>query len=1754
MPEPTKQQSNPFSTGGGGVNFETRVQAAFTVLMLSGRLAPCLPPFPIVKIKLQGHYAGFNTDDFIVFSKQPETQKEARLLAQIKHDISITARDTTFAEVIQSTWNDFNNESFNLNIDALALITGPLSATDINDVRPILEWARHAENEAEFFTKINTANFSSDAKRKKLEVFKTHLKAANGETDVSDKQLWEFLKVFHLIGYDLDTESGSTLSLLHSLIAQYTNESAASLWARIVDAVQISNQNAGTITLETLPEDIRTAFNTVSSSSWASDITKLKEHGNYILGGIKTTVGGVHIEQSDIFSELLSLTETSSFVFVSGERGSGKSSLIREFSNHISKNSPTFCLRTEDLDQSHLDNVFSAMGLRSSLSDMEAGFALMPKKYLIIESLEKLLELEKTTAFTDLLQLLNKHQSWTVIATGRDYAYQQITFNYLQPFGVNFKSLTLNGFSDDQVQNLCERLEPLQRISDNPNLKPLLKSPFFADLACRVLQTGTEFTSQDGEKEFRVAVWRNVIAKEQERANGMPPKRKQTFINIAVSRAKQMVYGVPETEFDGDAVLKLEEDNLVRRDSTNSLVSPSHDVLEDWALDQYIEDAYLRYSGRTQDFLDAIGHEPAINRAFRLWLHQKLRYGENVDDFVRSVLTSQNIQSYWQDETIAAIFQGDNPDEFLGSLKNQLFLDNGKLLKRFCFILRIACQTPDQTFTSKLKQNNDRSLVDSLLLKPYGQGWRAMICFLYKNRDYLFEGLTPHVTAVLNDWSSLLNLNEDLPLPAREAGLLALHLLSPLKESYRDDGDRNKLLSIIIKTIPAIQEEFSSLLKTDVFAEQADDFADQEEVLSSDVDVDKELEEHLRSEGISLEELLQPIAVDDSDDDYRQSRRPHYVEEFCKMAFQGVEAAFFCKYDPDTLIKLARFEWLIRRPRKGHSYRYSSAIGVNHYFRLHEYRYEFSPASGAKGPFQYLLRFHPRKGLDFILNLLNIAVEEYAYSDLDAPDRYSSTQRDPSKPVFEPLTIQLNDGTKIQQHYSGRLWAAYRGHSVTPYLLQSALMALENWLIVYAEYFESDQLEWLFDYILRNSNSVMPTAVLASVATGFPAKVGKSALPLLRTAELYHMDRSRIIHERGGNEIDWHRSSFDVLSKLYSEERRNAALRPWRTEHLETLIVRLQFSEYRNEALAAIDLLRASEPQDETTRFLLYRIDSRGWKPVEDKENNRIIFEPQDLEPDLKDIQQQAQEELLIQNRFSALYVWSRKTFENEPLETEYYATWHEALAEIKELFEELQSGAVGDLAAMYFGAVVTAAAVFIRDYSSELNEEDVLWCVQLIIQAVTANADSDNSTAIADATDHDGASAAASVLPILLDFVHGEQEKFPVKNLIAIALTHVNENVRHKAAEGIRNYLWQRDSEFAQKCIIGALEYARFEQDQDNQLVKRRIHSLEGADKEAEITKLQERKDEFRERFANSEISDERETITLQVYSHWYLLSPCLMMPDGSRESSHIQLLSNMLVLFFEAEQQEHTHSSERDKNLEIHYEIRLAFTERFAKHIFCLQDSNFQPYLEYLITGCDMAPEFIDYLALQVAVIAERANKKEVYWQLWKELSQKLQELAIGLATSESRSRHQDSRRKLIRSMLHADTPWQKVDYENHDIVLGKELLLEFATNAGNNLDVFEALASLMYHFRSIFFQPGIHILSRHQREQGGTRLFSGRNTAFYLERAIQYFLQVDQVGPLSRNLHEACLVLLNAIVETASSRAYYLREHLVRSRRIL
>jgi hypothetical protein len=781
-----------------------------------------------------------------------------------------------------------------------------------------------------------------------------------------------------------------------------------------------------------------------------------------------------------------------------------------------------------------------------------------------------------------------------------------------------------------------------------------------------------------------------------------------------------------------------------------------------------------------------------------------------------------------------------------------------------------------------------------------------------------------------------------------------------------------------------------------------------------------------------------------------------------------------------------------------------------------------------------------------------------ASSGLDSPNRYSATSVAERVGSAHELEIRLDDAL-VKQYYSGRLWVGYRGHSVLPYLLQSALMALENWLISFAECAESQKnLEWAFDYIIRKSNSVMPTAVLASVATGFPNKLGRAALPLLRTPELYNLDMARIVHERGGNEINWFKSGFqrDPLAEIYAEERRVAALRPWRKEHLETLIIRLQFSDLREKALTVIDELRSKTPEDEVWRFRFHRIDGRKWQAESDEENAQITLKPE-LEADLQEIQQHTQQQTELLGRFSTLLLWADTILSRETPEREYYADWRAALTEVKHLLPTFKNESSSGLARLHYFGIVKAAAVLLRDYSSQMGEEDVQWCAEIVIQAVSSNNDTDDTVSNEGGTDFTGAGAAASVLPLLLGLCEDEDSKLVAKQMIATALTHANPHVRAGTANGIREHLWQADPEFAQQCFLGAIEYSRLEV--EISALRRDIYFVLSDSGETPDAEISAAVNDFHERLVRgrsfSFSAEEVGSLSFRTHSHWHLLNSCLMVPDGSTDQTHTAFISRLLTLFFEAEEVIGKHQSDRiQDDVSIHYKLRLTFTDRFAKHLMKLHEMGSLLFLNQILEGCDRAPEFTNYLLLNIALFSEGAEKKELYWEFWKQLSEEVQAIAIEIAQSHSEYKGEDRRRKLIRGMLQADAPWQKLDYERQDIALGKELILEFANNAGKNPDVFEAMTSLMFHFPRIFFEPGIHILARDQEEAGGCELLSGVNSAFYLEGAIQRFLLIDEPGPLSKEMHHSCLVLLDAVVETASPRAYYLREQLIRSRRIL
>ena len=250
--------SNPFSTGGGGVDFEHRVQATFLLALLVEGFSPLLS-FPITSIIFQGKRSRYDIDDVVV-SVSSDTYS-AKMLCQIKRGITITENNDIFEAVIDSAWSDFNKPTFNKQTDKIVLISG--SVASANSLRFIYDQANGASDANDFVDRIDRPGYSNGTNREKLNAIKALLKKANNDQYVTDEQLWEFCKIFTILVFDLDYESSVNEFLIHALIASNCKDNAASVWAQLVDFAARCDKAASHITLDKIPEHIKQKFKNI---------------------------------------------------------------------------------------------------------------------------------------------------------------------------------------------------------------------------------------------------------------------------------------------------------------------------------------------------------------------------------------------------------------------------------------------------------------------------------------------------------------------------------------------------------------------------------------------------------------------------------------------------------------------------------------------------------------------------------------------------------------------------------------------------------------------------------------------------------------------------------------------------------------------------------------------------------------------------------------------------------------------------------------------------------------------------------------------------------------------------------------------------------------------------------------------------------------------------------------------------------------------------------------------------------------------------------------------------------------------------------------------------------------------------------------------------------------------------------------------------------------------------------------------------
>ena len=1244
-----------FQKGGGGTNFEQAIQTAFlTTLIIRGN-APLNFANEIIEVAFQTTNRGYETDDLLVVAKSAIGQH--RLLVQVKNNITFTADNALFKEVIKAFWKDYNNTAlFDKGKDRLIIIKSGFTKEERNHLKSLLDWANTHATETDFVTEANRIK----GKKDRLDFFRESLKEVNNNTALTDKEIWEFLKCFDVLEYDFTNQSSVDeiyfLNLIKLCKNNETTVNEKEIWASISSFVSKLNKDGGSVTTASIQgEELYIHFDTKKLSPYLKSIEKLRSDSEVVLLPLKNTIGGFHLERKKISQTITESVNSFQFTIVTGKPGVGKSAEIKNVLKSEFPSASIFVFRADQFNEPHIANVFSSQGVNETLQDIFSCISLIPEKIIFIDSLEKLLEADPECAFKQLLALLKQFPDIKIIGSSRKYAVDLIT----QKFGVDKKELgraEVLPLDETELNIVAEKFPQLKGVLKNEKIKKLLQSPKYIDFAILALSKSDDDYTNISLTEFKDKLWNSLVKDSTNRIKGFPAKREDAFMEIAINRAKEMKLFTRTENGDKEAIDLLENDEIIFQENDNRRYSPTHDIFEDWALVKYISSKYEEFP-HPKELFDNLGNEPAIRRAFRLWIEDYLIDDSNkINELIRATISDTSIEGYWADEILIAVFKSDNCGSFFSAFEKDL-LDSKTyfhFLNRCIHLIKTACKE------SSLNRNNF-----SILL-PIGSGWREMMSFLRRHINEL-NFLSRSICNFLSDWNYRLmfqssQIEEQEKVDAKE---IVLHYLKQVESG--DENWENEFMKDKPKELVSILFQLAPIAKSEI------------------------------------EELIERAFK--NKEDRNSWKLSSFYEKVIGSCISGLGNHVLIKELPELVVQTAWREWKPRKIVEEPEHRSISSMIRGNRLDGDECwglgsKHDFFPSGIYKTPLYNLLWNHPLVGLKFVTEIINYSIDFYVKAECDY------------KHQFTEIEIELNDGTKVKQWAAWEFWAAYRGSSVTHYAIESLLMSLEKSLLetaVLKTDLSKSNLKFMFNYLLLHSNNISIASVLTSVAIAYPEEVEEAMLPLLSIEEFYEWDLSRALQESTTL------APMDNAISFAQNERWEANQLPHRKKYMRGLgdfIVDYQFNigKLNAEIHKLFDKIQARIKSDDIIwKKRLSEIDVRKWEvKMHDEEQGKILIQPK-YEEDVSTFMNSNQDYFEAQQKSLNYSSIISKAYELK--ESINFETW-------KECYLHYLDGKNSDF---LYDRPVSLSIIGLRVFEREFSVEQKQWCLDTIKNSITA-------------------------------------------------------------------------------------------------------------------------------------------------------------------------------------------------------------------------------------------------------------------------------------------------------------------------------------------------------------------------------------------------------------------------------------------------
>ncbi len=430
------------------------------------------------------------------------------------------------------------------------------------------------------------------------------------------------------------------------------------------------------------------------------------------------------------------------------------------------------------------------------------------KKIFVIDSAEKLADLKSQDIFIKFLSALIKN-GWKIIFTTRNSYLDDLSFQMLEVYRLHFEIIRLSNLSQDELLNLATTFQ--FKLPDNTRLQNLILNLFYLN---EYLTNYDIINDETDLLKFRAILWQKGIQNSRFRKDNIHLERERCFLSLAKNRCDTGNFFLMGEQCNSQVLSQLENDEIIKYESSQSGYFITHDIYEEWALEKLIDREYSTLASYTS-FFENIGNSLPIRRAFRAWLSEKLAQTDSgIKYFIEVVFSDPSIPIFWKDELLISVLLSNYSHTFFETFDNLLLANDKFHLKKIIFLLRTACKEVDNA-ANKIMQAMKGSSISPVYVftKPKGKEWEAVIEYLYSKTSLIQKEELAIVLPLLSDRT----IHYRTGNTTRLAGLFALHFYKDAElnsSSYYSNETEKALLKISLGAGRELKEEMIEITDT----------------------------------------------------------------------------------------------------------------------------------------------------------------------------------------------------------------------------------------------------------------------------------------------------------------------------------------------------------------------------------------------------------------------------------------------------------------------------------------------------------------------------------------------------------------------------------------------------------------------------------------------------------------------------------------------------------------------------------------------------------------------------------------------------------------------------------------------------------------------------------------------------------------------------------------------------------------------------